>query len=146
MFQRLYLKCNCSVCIMSWMEMWGIAWTHPTMDTVRTACPLDGSFVCFAPASPTTSGTIKRYTNECWYMRWINIIISTLNRRNICTSKTTSYDIKRLTRNICTSKRIYFDIKRLRRAKRACPKTCPLLIIACAFSYKISTQSHFTSS
>lgn len=42
---RPYLKCNGSVCIMSWMEMWGIAWSHPTMDTVRTACPLDGSFV-----------------------------------------------------------------------------------------------------
>ena len=37
-----------------------------------------------------------------------------LNRRNICTSKTPSYEIKRLARNICTSKISYFDIKRQR--------------------------------
>ena len=69
-----------------------------------------------------------------------------LNRRNICTSKTPSYEIKRLTRNICTSMINYFDIKWLRRAKRACSKTCPLLIITCGFSYNISAYDIFTSS
>ena len=69
-----------------------------------------------------------------------------LNRRNICTSKETFARQKHLTRNICTSKINYFDIKWLRRAKRACSKTCPLLIIASAFSYKISAYDIFTSS